>query len=352
MELPRDPMITLGLISGVPPSTPRDGSHDPEMAPETPSSVSCAPTGLSVDRSMTLQPEEPGQELPSLDALAGPISDAPTGMDFFDLSGDAYLDLDLLDWGIFDNSFVAQQDPSQLDTTSPETSQQMFVSPEATTIGSKDLDLMAPKWTLSTNLPDGMSLMQISPLESHRNQILQYLQGSENSRRFERWFSIDNMSLFLISYFKNFHQHTPLIHLPFWTIAGTSSRLVFAMCLMGAIYSGDLKTNGSQARKLCQAAQTFAWTADPGLKSGGAAQLDTIQAVYIVTLLEAFYLPFKAYRPPMDLKRLVNEARNAGIFNPVNTGSELEEIGWKEWSTRESRVRSACCLPRVILTFT
>jgi hypothetical protein len=150
---------------------------------------------------------------------------------------------------------------------------------------------------------------------------------------------MNNMSRFLHSYFKSFHQHTPLLHLPFWNVSVTSASLMFAMALMGAIYSGDLKTNSSDARTLCHMAQAFAWSSDHRLQAGGPAQLDTIHAVYIVTLLEAFYLPFKRYHAPLDTKRLVNEARNAGIFADIQPGIDPWKMKWEDWSAQESRIR-------------
>ncbi|KAJ9134337.1 hypothetical protein NKR23_g10263 [Pleurostoma richardsiae] len=150
------------------------------------------------------------------------------------------------------------------------------------------------------------------------------------------------MSRFLRSYFSFFHRHTPLLHLPFWNISTTSTRLIFSVVLMGAMYSGDLDSKSSTDRQLCQLAQTFAWTTDPGLQANGSAQLDTVQAAYIATLLEAFYFPAKRHRPPVDTTRLVNEARNAGVFKPIHGGSW--KMKWDEWSIQECRTRTAFIL--------
>lgn len=284
-------------------------------------------------------------------SLTDSFSNDTSDMDFLNLAEDMYFDLDLLDWSILDNSFVARREDNRIDATmSEESPSQQFISPEATMVSPYDIEMGSGGGggrggAAGFHLPRGMSLMQISPLDAHRLQILKFLHDSnQGSRRWDHWLSLDNVSLFLSSYFKSFHQHTPLLHLPFWNITATSTRLIFAMILMGAMYSGDLKSNGSEALQLSQMAQTFAWTSDPSLQAGGPAQLDTIQAVYIVTLLDAFYFPSKRYRPPVDTRKLMNEARNAGIFDGVHPATEPWKMKWEEWSAQESRIRTAFIL--------
>ncbi|KIW34128.1 uncharacterized protein PV07_00924 [Cladophialophora immunda] len=267
-----------------------------------------------------------------------------TTLDLMGVGTDTFFNLDLLDWGILDNSFVAHRDDSGTVVTCSETSNQQTISPEATA-SPYDFGDNAARFVTPMNLPSGMSLMQISPLEAHCSLIIQYLrEASQGSRRWDHWFSMDNMSRFLRSYFESFHQHTPLLHLPFWNISITSTRLILAMTLIGAVYSGDLKANSSDARRLCHMAQAFAWSSDPCLQAGGPAQLDTIHSVYIVTLLEAFYLPFKRCRAPVDTKRLVNEARNTGVFVDVQPGIDPWKMKWEDWSAQECRIRTAFIL--------
>lgn len=295
---------------------------------------------LQFDQRRIASPEPPA-------SLTESFSNDTSDIDFLNLAEDMYFDLDLLDWSILDNSFVNRREDNRTDATASEASpSQQFISPEATMVSPYDIEMgsgggSGQSGTARFHLPRGMSLMQISPLDAHRLQILKFLhESNQGSRRWDQWLSLDNVSLFIHSYFKSFHQHTPLLHLPFWNITATSTRLIFAMILMGAMYSGDLKSNGAEALQLSQMAQTFAWTSDPSLQAGGSAQLDTIQAVYIVTLLDAFYFPSKRYRPPVDTRRLMNEARNAGVFDGVHPTTEPWKMKWDEWSVQESRIRS------------
>lgn len=305
----------------------------------------------SLNASPELQSDQRQMARPAPPAsLTDSFGNDTSDIDFLNLAEDMYFDLDLLDWSILDNSFVARREENRTDATmSEESPSQQFISPETAMVSPHDIEMGSgdggdgggQRGTTRFHLPRGMSLMQISPLDAHRLQILKFLQESnQGSRRWDQWLSLDNMSLFLRSYFKSFHQHTPLLHLPFWNITATSTRLIFAMILMGAMYSGDLKSNGSEALQLSKMAQTFAWTSDPSLQAGGPAQFDTIQAVYIVTLLDAFYFPSKRYRPPVDTRKLVDEARNAGVFDGVHPATEPWKMKWDEWSAQESRIRS------------
>lgn len=295
-----------------------------------------------IQRSIVVPRQLPSEPLtidgPNSTSLTDVFSTEPA-LDLMGVSTDTFFNLDLLDWSILDNSFVAHREDNGTVVTCSESSNQQVISPEATT-SPYDFGDCAGRFVTPVNLPSGMSLMQISPLEAHCSHILQYLrEASQGSRRWDHWFSMDNMSRFLRSYFESFHQHTPLLHLPFWNISITSTRLIFAMALMGAIYSGDLKGNSSDATRLCHMAQAFAWSSDPCLQAGGPAQLDTIHAVYIVTLLEAFYIPFKRYRAPVDTKRLVNEARNSGVFVDVQSSIDPWKMKWEDWSAQECRTR-------------
>jgi hypothetical protein len=241
-------------------------------------------------------------------------------------------DLDLLDWSMLDSAFFPELDEH---ASTSESSNQYAISPEPT----RD----APPCTgfhsqdeHDAPLPAAMSLMQISPLEAHQADILKCLRRTHQcTNEREQWLSLGNMSMFLKSYFAFFHQHTPLLHLPSWSTATTSTRLLFAMLLMGAMYSGDLKHHGKESRDLCQIAQTFAWESDPGFESGNSVQLDTIQAIYLLALLDSFYFPSQRYRSNFDTARLINAARKAGIFETSNAA----EMTWDAWSNRECRIR-------------
>lgn len=259
-------------------------------------------------------------------------SDLGPGMNF---------DLDPLDWGLLDNSLMAYQNDGQNTTeTTSSSPNQGFMSSDSGTGHPDDIESGVRPARSSIALPAGIDMMQISPLEAHRIQILQYLEDSNQSRRrWESWLSLDNMSLFICSYFSFFHQHTPLLHLPFWNVTTSSTPLIFSIVLMGSMYAGNLKAHSSRAQQLCHLAQSFAWESDPDLETKGQAQLDTIQAVYITVLLEAFYFPSKKNRPGVSMTKLVNEARKSGIFQPIDSRTDPWKLEWTEWSTQECRIR-------------
>ncbi|KAM5347489.1 hypothetical protein ACJ41O_010494 [Fusarium nematophilum] len=261
----------------------------------------------------------------------------------FDLSPGMFLDLDLLDYGILDGSLMMLDDRGPTGSVTTASVNETLDLPDTTPpdYGGRQGE---DRGAVAHDLPKGMRLMRISPLDAHRTQLLQYLQESPlGQRRWDRWLSTENMSRYLNSYFSFFHRHTPLLHLPSWNISTTSTRLLFSMLLMGALYSEDLNSQSATDRQLCQVAQTFAWDTDPGLPTS-KAQLDTIQAVYIATLVEAFYFPAKRHRATVDTKRLLAEARRSGIFSPNRALKEPWKMGWDEWSLEESRKRTAFIL--------
>lgn len=262
-------------------------------------------------------------------------------LDFSDIGPGMSFDLDPLDWGLLDNSLMTYQEDGQntIATTSSSPDQ---ISSWNTSMGHMD-DTKAGvrKGVANLKLPTGIDMMQISPMESHRMRILQYLEHFEpDTRRWESWLTLDNMSLFICSYFSFFHQHTPLLHLPTWNVTTTSTPLIFSIVLMGSMYSGNLKSHSSNARQLCHLAQSFPWESDPGLGTDGQAQLDTIQAVYIAVLLEAFYFPPRRHPPGVSISRLVDEARKSGVFRSLGARTDSRKSKWKEWSAQECQTRS------------
>ncbi|KAL6351890.1 hypothetical protein LRP88_14702 [Fusarium phalaenopsidis] len=180
-----------------------------------------------------------------LHLLAGPsIANAASNTfnpsDFELSSPGMFLDLDLLDYGILDSSLM------MLDDRGPTGS---VTTVSANETGTTPPDHDERRGTVTHDLPKGMRLMRISPLDAHRTQLLQYLQESPlGQRRWDRWLSTENMSRYLNAYFSFFHRHTPLLHLPSWNISTTSTRLLFSMLLMGAMYSEDLNSQSATDR--------------------------------------------------------------------------------------------------------
>ncbi|KAM5354819.1 hypothetical protein ACJ41O_001465 [Fusarium nematophilum] len=152
------------------------------------------------------------------------------------------------------------------------------------------------------------------------------------------------MALFIRSYFSFFHPHTPLLHLPFWSVTTASTRLIFSIALMGAMYSGNQTCRISDAQELCGIAQSFAWESDPDIQTKNQAQLDTIQSAYIAILLEAFYFAPKGQHSEAAMAKLLEEAGKAGLFQPTFEVADPGSLAWSDWSTQECRTRTAFTL--------
>lgn len=313
------------VFQQTPESFCRDSTNEPENGPSV-------ELGFGRDTTTTL----------SSSSMADIVfSDgAANMMSFSDLGPDTSFNLDPLDWGLLDNSLMLYHEDGQKSCTTSGSPEQGlpgldFGMGQLNSHGGGN-QRKAPNFPL----PMGIDLMQISPLEAHRILILQYLEESGLDRyRWECWLSPDNMSLFVRSYFGFFHQHTPLLHLPCWNVSTASTRLIFSISLMGAMYSGSLKSHSKEAQRLCSLAQSFAWKTDPDLGMIGRARLDTIQAVYIAVLLEAFYFPSKKQPPGVSIARLCNEARKADIFQPISSTTDPSKLNWSEWVAQECRIR-------------
>lgn len=257
-----------------------------------------------------------------------------------DQNCDTYFTLDALDYSMMDTLFNSQNSDFGIDYSSTNWSidNQCTTSLEDSNYSMGD-DLHIPNQRADL-LPRGMNVMQVSPLETHRIRILEHLRdiGQCNRERLA-WLSVDNVNLFLWSYFAHCHHHTPFLHLPSWNIGTASTRLVFALLLMGAMYSGDLQFHGSHSRKLCYLAEEYAWTTDPAHESGGSYMLDTIQAVYLLNMLDAFFFRSHRHKPDLDVKRLMNAARSARLFDKTTYTRDLNAASWLQWSLNQSRLR-------------
>lgn len=315
----------------------------PTSGEQTSSSTLLQPTRESFHHNATNELDNgPGVELELGQATMLPdigfTDDTVDIMSLSDLGPELSFDLDPLDWGLFENSLMTYQDHG-LNTTI--TSGPPYHGISFSGIGISHFEKDLPETTLDLNLPVGIDMMQISPLEAHRIQILQCLEESgQDRRRLEHWLSLENMTLFIRSYFAFFHQHTPLIHLPFWNVATASTPLIFSIILMGAMYSGHLNSHSSDDRQLCHLARSFAWKSDPDLEIKYRARLDTIQAVFLATVLEAFYFPSKGDHPGVDTTRLFYEARKTEVFKRIQSGPDPHKLSWDQWSAQECRTRS------------
>ena len=108
-----------------------------------------------------------------------------------------------------------------------------------------------------------IAMNKIDPLEAHRLTINQHLLRSGNvSREDIAWLSPHNVREMLYYFFRHFHRHTPLVHLPTWDIATTPSSLLLAMILLGAAYSDNPDTNAPFARRIAAEAKSLIYNLD------------------------------------------------------------------------------------------
>ncbi|KAJ9494704.1 hypothetical protein H2202_009780 [Exophiala xenobiotica] len=123
---------------------------------------------------------------------------------------------------------------------------------------------MAQEGTIPTDaMPEGMCLVQLDPWAAHRGSILEQLRTTGKLTADQiSWLSCANMKLFLGSFFRYLHRHTPFIHCPTWNISTARTHLILSMMLVGAMYAGDLKVNGPKVRELRDLAEQYAWRID------------------------------------------------------------------------------------------
>lgn len=127
----------------------------------------------------------------------------------------------------------------------------------------------------ASGLPEGLGVAQLDPWEGHSISIISYLRSigldTENNRE---TLKKEQLVVFIRSYFVHFHQHTPLLHLPLWNIGTVSTSLVFAMSLIGAMYSNRPAKHNLAAQELYTPALSFAWSIDKvSSRSPGARYL-------------------------------------------------------------------------------
>ncbi|KAK5211284.1 hypothetical protein LTR47_007993 [Exophiala xenobiotica] len=69
-------------------------------------------------------------------------------------------------------------------------------------------------------------------------------------------------------------------------------------------------------------------------------RLDTFQSLYILALLDAFYVPSQTYHPTFEYGKLVQRARSSGYFGEAGLVFEGSQPSWNSWINRESRRRT------------
>lgn len=109
----------------------------------------------------------------------------------------------------------------------------------------------------------GLGLAQLDPLEHHRSKIIAYLEvNGPDTTPALAFFRTQTLGLIMNTYFLRHHRHTPIIHLPTWSITSCSTSLVLAMSLITASYMPSLGLRSRHMRSLLQVAYSFVITND------------------------------------------------------------------------------------------
>ena len=165
------------------------------------------------------------------------------------------------DWGLFDTNI------GSMDNLLPDTDEilrEMFKTLNHPQTNSMEVDSGAiiPDPTVDEQLCDwnsvSIAMNKIDPLETHRFTINQHLLRSGNvSREDIAWISPHNVREMVYCFFRHFHRHTPVVHLPTWDIATTPSSLLLAMILLGAVYSDHPEKHLPHARRIAKEAKSL-----------------------------------------------------------------------------------------------
>ena len=170
------------------------------------------------------------------------------------------------DWGLFDANFGTINPLPDTDEVFGEIFQQLTYPK----MGSVEVDISTgiiadptvDSYVTSWN-PMLVALDKIDPLETHRFTINQHLLRSGTiSREDIEWLSPQNVREFICCYFRHFHRHAPLLHLPTWDIATTPSSQLLAMILLGAVYSDDRAKDRPHACRILPEAVTLTYAQD------------------------------------------------------------------------------------------
>jgi hypothetical protein len=174
--------------------------------------------------------------------------------------------LGIFDWGLFDTNI------GTMDNLLPDTDEilrEMFKTLNHPQTNSLQVDSGAiiPDPTVDDQLCDwnsiSIAMNKIDPLETHRLTINQHLlRAGTISKEDIAWLSPHTIREMVYCFFKHFHRHTPIIHLPTWDISTTPSGLLLAMILLGAVYSDNPEQNSPPARRIATEAKSLIYSLD------------------------------------------------------------------------------------------
>jgi Fungal specific transcription factor domain len=175
--------------------------------------------------------------------------------------------LGIFDWSLFDTNI------GTMDNLLPDTDEilrVMFKTLNHPQTNSLEVDSGAiiPDPTVDDQLCDwntiSIAMNKIDPLETHRLTINQHLLRTGTiSEEDIAWLSPHKVREMVYCFFKHFHRHTPIIHLPTWDISTTPSGLLLSMILLGAVYSDNPEQNAPHAKRIATEAKSLIYSLDP-----------------------------------------------------------------------------------------
>lgn len=174
--------------------------------------------------------------------------------------------LSIFDWSLFDTNI------GTMDNLLPDTDEilrVMFKTLNHPQTNSLDVNSGAiiPDPTVDDQLCDwntiSIAMNKIDPLETHRLTINQHLLRTGTiSKEDIAWLSPHKVREMVYCFFKHFHRHTPIIHLPTWDISTTPSGLLLSMILLGAVYSDNPDQNAPHAKRIATEAKSLIYNLD------------------------------------------------------------------------------------------
>lgn len=256
----------------------------------------------------------------------------------------------IFDWSLFDTNI------GNMDNLLPDTDEilrEMFktLNHPQTNALHVDSGAIIPDSTVDEQLCDwnsvSIAMNKIDPLETHRLTINQHLLRSGTTCEEDiAWLSPHKVREMVYCFFRHFHRHTPIIHLPTWDIATTPSSLLLTMILLGAVYSDDPEHNAPPARRIATEAKSLIFNLDQGVADGTNPSLESIQALYLLSTFCTFYVGMEHCRKTrQEYNQLIDLARNSGLFRALHP-TDNPTGTWEEWVYEEKRKRYLPSKPR------
>jgi len=184
---------------------------------------------------------------------------------------------------------------------------------------------------------DGLSYAQLDPFEAHRLKITDYLMKSGQVTSCQLvYLSAKSAKVCFHSYFNRFQAHSPFLHLPTFSISKISTSMFFAMLLLGALHCGE-PDQIDVMRVIWPLAESFVWSESVDNQPGSPQALDTINALFTLSIFHIYCMREPGEHPSYDFAKLVNTAKAWKIFDGDRSGDMSTD--WHTWIAAESKKR-------------